>query len=422
MRLRTGFVILAAVAAASACTEPDDAAPASDTAAVREDARVSREDSAGVEIVTTREPLWERDAGWSLAPVPRLAVGDSALGLRQVVGLARLASGAVAVGDAGLGAIVVIDSAGGVERRIDARRVGRPFRQLFWIAAAGDTVLAYDLAENRLVRVPPEGNASAVALRTVSRSSFTALRPIDRFGGGDFLAVSGGSVFPFPGEEYEVVQDSAVLLRYAANGRVRDTLGIVPWSESFGVVTGSGRRRMTVPLPRPYGRATSAAAAGDLLYVGTGERFEITVHDTTGRLVRSVRVPMVLDSLPREAVDSYQARVRRRIERGDSGLADRALAGALERAPYPATVPAYERVMVAPDGVLWVLDAAPMTRESVTWRVFDADGRWLGVVPMPARLVVHEIGQDYVLGVWSGDDGGKEIRLYEIVRPAADSR
>ena len=179
---------------------------------------------------------------------------------------------------------------------------------------------------------------------------------------------------------------------------------------------------MTVPLPRPYGRATSAAAAGDLLYLGTGERFEITVHDTTGRLVRSVRIPAAPDTLPREAVDSYRTQVRRRVERGDSGLAARALAGALDHAPYPATLPAYERMLVAPDGVLWVLDAAPMTRESVTWRVFDAKGRWLGVVPMPARLVVHEIGQDYVLGVWTDDDGGAEIRLYGIVRPAADSR
>lgn len=414
MHARSRFTILAFAAALAACTDPRAAAEPGDTAAV-EERGVTRRDSAGVEIVTTSEPLWESDSAWALTPRPSFRVRASELELRRVTGLARLANGSVAVADAALGAVLVVDGTGAIARRIDARLVGRPFRNLFWIAAAGDTVLAFDLTEHRLVRVPPEGSPAAVALRTVAQSSFTALRPLGLFANGNILAVSGGSSFPFPGEEYEVVQDSAVLLRYSANGRVRDTVGIVPWGESFGVATGSGRRRMLVPLPRPYGRATSAVAAGDLVYVGTGERFEITVHDTTGRLTRVVRIPAVLDSLPAEAVDSYQARVRRRIERGDSGLADRALAGALAKAPYPRMVPAYERVLVAPDGVMWVLDAAPMTRESVTWRVFDAEGRWLGVVPMPARLVVHEIGRDYVLGMWSEDDGGREVRVYGIV-------
>lgn len=415
MHVRSQFTCLAFVAALAACTEPRAAVELADSAPA-DDGRVARRDSASVEIVTTSQPLWDPDSAWTLTAEPSLRVPASALELRRVTGLARLANGSVAVADAGLGAVLVVDGTGAVTRRIDARIVGRPFRHLFWIAAAGDTILAFDLAEHRLVRVPPEGAPTAVALRTVARSSFTALRPLGVFASGSILAVSGGSSFPFPGDEYDVVQDSAVLLRYAANGRVRDTLGIVPWSESFGVATGSGRRKMLVPLPRPYGRATSAVAAGNLLYVGTGERFEVTVHDTTGRLVRVVRVPTVLDTLTAEAVDSYEARVRRRIEKGDSGLAERALAGALAHVPYPRTVPAYERVLAAPDGVIWVLDAAPLTRESVTWRVFDAEGRWLGVVAMPARLVVHEIGRDYVLGLWADDDGDDEVRVYAVRR------
>ena len=70
--------------------------------------------------------------------------------------------------------------------------------------------------------------------------------------------------------------------------------------------------------------------------------------------------------------------------------------------------------------VVFALAIGPLVQ--VALRVFDPEGRWLGRVPMPARLVVHEIGQEYVLGVWADDDGGEEIRLYGIVRPAADSR
>lgn len=414
LRLLLGAAALAA--ALTACTEPRAAAAPRDDSAPLDDRRVSRRDSAGVEIVTTSAPMWDAGEAWVLSAQPVFRVSDSALGLRRVSGLARLAGGTVAAVEGGSGTIVLIDGAGEVTRRIDGPVAGRRFRQLFWIGASGDTLLAYDLADHRLVRIPPAGDPAAVALRPVAQSSFTALRPLGSFAGGDILAASGGSSFPFRGEEYEVVRDSAVLLRYAPNGRVRDTLAIVPWLESFGVAAGAGERRMIVPLPRPYGRATSAAAAGDRLYIGTGEQYEVTVHDTTGRLVRVVRIPTVPDSLTPEAVDSFRARVRRRVERGDTALADRALEAALDQAPYPATVPAYERLMVAPDGVIWVLDAAPMTRRSVIWRVFDAGGRWLGIVPMPARFIVHQIGTDYVLGTWAEDDGGHEVRLYGIER------
>lgn len=417
MRVRCPSALLVLLLLA-ACEVPRSPAAGTDTTAMRDD-DVERRDSAGVELVMSTAPRWDGAEAWHLASVPSVVVGDSALGLAQVAGLARLGGGEIAIADGALGAVLVVNGAGALVRRSPERVAGRRFRRLFWIGAAGDTVLAYDIGDHRLVRFPPEGDPSAVELRSVAQSSFTPLRPIGRFASGGIAAASGGSSFPFPGEEYEVRQDSAVLLRYAPNGRVRDTLATVPWGESFGVETGTGRRRMLVPLPRPYGRATSAAVGGNLLYVGTGERFEVAVHDTTGRLVRLVRIPAVADSLPRAAVDSYQARVRRRVEQGDSSAADRALLGALERAPYPATVPAYERIVADPDGMLWVLDAAPMTREAVTWRVFDPSGRYLGIVPMPSRFVVHEIGRDYVLGVWTADDGGREVRLYPIERPSA---
>jgi hypothetical protein len=253
----------------------------------------------------------------------------------------------------------------------------------------------------------------------VAASSFTPLRPLGLFAGGSIAAASGGGAFPFEGDEYSVRRDSALLLRYAPSGRVSDTLGTVPWGESMGVAEARGRRRLLVPLPRPYGLATTAVAAGERLYVGTGERYEIAVHDTAGRLVRVFGIPLVPDSLTPAAVDSFRVRARRRAAAADSSSPEWLLAQAMERAPFPSHVPAYERFLVDPDGAVWVLDAAPVTREAVTWRIFAPDGGYLGIVPMPARLVVHEIGRDYVLGVWTDDEGGQSVRLHRIERGAA---
>lgn len=421
MGLRGSTVALALAAALAGCTESPAVSLRTDTAAV-EDPRVTRADSAGVEIVTTAEATWPEGEEWRIGDPPLLAVADSVLAIRRAAGITRLSSGEIVVADAG-GRIVLLDSSGAVTRTLASRVAGRPYRTLFWIAAAGDTVLAYDIADHRLVRYPPAAAPTAIELRTVARSSFTPLRPLGRFVSGGIVAASGGSSFPFPGDEYEARRDSAVLLRYSPSGRVRDTLMILPWGETFGVPTRQGRRQMLVPMPLPYGRTTSAATAGNQLYVGTGERYEIAVFDTTGALVRVVRVPVEPDSLTGAAADSYVARMRSRVPPGDSVSADRALADALEHAPFPRRLPAYERVLVDSSGVIWVLDAMPVTRESVTWRVFAADGRYLGVVPMPSRLVVHEIGTDYVLGLWSSDDGGREVRMYRIQKPvrAADT-
>lgn len=411
MRVRRRFLLLVLMLALAACTDRRSAAGSADTTAPADDGRISRRDSAGVEIVTTAEPLWAPGEGWRLAAEPTLVIADSGLG--RVASLTRTDGGAVIAADAERGVVVAFDTLGVEVWRVETVG-GRPFRELFWVAAAGDTVLAYDMADRRLVRMVQGGTPSVVTLRPVDRSSFAPLRPLGRFSGGSILAASGGSSFPFPGEEYEVRQDSAVLLRYRPNGRVRDTLAVVPWGESFGVAAGGPRRRIVAPLPRPYGRSTTIAAAGDRFHVGTADRFEIAVRDTAGTLLRLVRIGATRDSLTPEAIDSHQARVRRRVEMGDSSSAALALLRALDHVPYPAMLPAYERLLADPEGRLWVLDPAPLTREAVGWQVFDSAGRHLGVVPMPSRLMVHEIGRGYVLGVWTDDAGSREIRTYPL--------
>jgi hypothetical protein len=48
--------------------------------------------------------------------------------------------------------------------------------------------------------------------------------------------------------------------------------------------------------------------------------------------------------------------------------------------------------------------------------VFDAGGRWLGDVAMPARFVPLEIGADYVLGRSRDADGVVRAVMYRLDR------
>jgi hypothetical protein len=49
--------------------------------------------------------------------------------------------------------------------------------------------------------------------------------------------------------------------------------------------------------------------------------------------------------------------------------------------------------------------------------VFDASGRWLGEVAMPARFIPLEIGADYVLGRSRDTDNVTRAVMYRIVKP-----
>jgi hypothetical protein len=50
------------------------------------------------------------------------------------------------------------------------------------------------------------------------------------------------------------------------------------------------------------------------------------------------------------------------------------------------------------------------------WSVLEPNGRWLGLVSLPADLDVKEIGVDYVLAVVTDEFGVEYVRLYSIER------
>ena len=83
-------------------------------------------------------------------------------------------------------------------------------------------------------------------------------------------------------------------------------------------------------------------------------------------------------------------------------------------------MPAYERVLVDEAGNIWVLDYAVRLDQPRRWSVFSRDGQWLGNVLTPVGLRVEAIGSDWILGVWRDAEGTERIRMYPLMRSAAD--
>ncbi len=49
------------------------------------------------------------------------------------------------------------------------------------------------------------------------------------------------------------------------------------------------------------------------------------------------------------------------------------------------------------------------------WSVFDSAGVSLGTIAIPTNLEVFEIGEDYLLGVWTDDLDIEYVRMYDLV-------
>jgi hypothetical protein len=73
-----------------------------------------------------------------------------------------------------------------------------------------------------------------------------------------------------------------------------------------------------------------------------------------------------------------------------------------------------EGVRVDALGNVWLAEPRLLGTEPGSWIVFDAEGRQLGTVAMPAGFDPYEIGPDYVLGLWKDELDVEHIRLYSL--------
>jgi hypothetical protein len=373
-------------------------------------------DSAGVSIIMNRDPLWHAEPAVRIGEAPIFEVGGGeGVAVGEIVGLVRTPAGAIAAADGRAQLIRVFGPDGRLVRSVGRQGSGAgEFQALAWLGAHGDSLLAFDLLTRRITLFGASGRVRTSQLQSQG-PVLTA--PIGRFADGAFLVVSGGAPFPFAGVEGSARQDSAHLIRFGADGVARDTLVRIAWGETFGVAIGRGDNRFLAPMPRPFGQRTSVVLAGEELVVGEAAEYEVKVFDATGRLLRRIRRAHTPVPVTPEAIAAYKATVQ--LPTGSRGLQaqiDSALTSALDSAPYPPTMPAYERVLVDDAGDIWVLEYAVRLDQPRRWSVFSSEGQWLGNVLTPVGLRVEDIGTDWMLGVWRDAEGAERIRMYALTR------
>lgn len=404
---RALFPVLFTALAVAACDRPGGAG-----------AGFEVRDSAGVIITQNTAPAWPQDEGWRLSDAPSLDIGVLAgtpeEQLYQVRGAVRLVDGRIVVANAGSSELRFYSRDGAHLASVGRQGAGPgEFQAMGAVYRLGlDSLMVWD---NGTLRVSVLDTAGSYV------RAFQLGRPLEDtpgwlsvlvglFGDGTLLA-NAFNVVTCADVQEGVCRDPRVYLRYDRDGVLLDSLGRFPGTERF--VTGAGDSRGVTALA--FGRTPDIAPHGESFYYGSGEAYEVGYYGLDGALRRLIRKTQPAVPVTESDIDRYEQRVREIApEFGPAWMQH--VDGMLREMPYPETMPAYSGLEVDAEGNLWVREYGTSGAPTQRWSVFEADGRLLGAVAMPAEFSVYEIGADYVLGRWTDELDVEHVQLYALIK------
>ncbi|HEX7239023.1 MAG TPA: hypothetical protein VF263_02055, partial [Longimicrobiaceae bacterium] len=279
-------------------------------------------DSAGVRIVESTEPAWGEGEGWRLSAEPLLDVGvadgDPAYQFGRVVGALRLPDGTLVVADRQSRELRFFDRDGRHVRTAGGKGGGPGELQSMHrlLRARGDSVAVWDDQSSRLSLFSPRGDFVRSTTVEPERESLV-LQAEGVFADGSLLVTPLFNWVFRPGTEE--ARDTAVYVRYSAEGAALDTLGRFPGTQTI-TVTGRENGGWALRGNVPFGLNTFRAVHGDRLYVADNERYQVAVYDRAGALVQVVRAARQPQPLTPAEIESYKRDQLAMVGKGEDRL------------------------------------------------------------------------------------------------------
>lgn len=368
-------------------------------------------DSAGVTVVANpEEGLWGEDDAWSV--VHEATFGGGADETRPEYLFGQLSALAVD----GEGKLYVVDATAQQVRAFAAdgthiRTFGSPGSgpgelgaYLNGVAVSGDTLFVVDAVGNQ--RITAFDTESGAHLGSAPYA-LTGGIPIRWDSSDEHLLVVQRRMASFGGETTPVATgggDPVVALD--ADGEVVDTLVVLPPGGSFQMSGGEARVRIFGAEP-----VWDVGHDGRLAF-GLNSQYRIEERDAAGRLERIVTRPFTARPVTESDREAILDALRGLME--EQGLPAAVVDQVISGQDFAESYPAFASLLVGPDGTLWVqrirtgeelggsgFDVQDLG--SSEWEVFDADGRYLGVVSIPERVQPMLIREDEIYGLARDD-------------------
>ena len=395
-------------------------------------------DSAGIPIAAAIEPLWGPGEGWTVEPEPLLEIGTvtgaSEYLFTDVVAAVRLSNGDIVVAERAASELRGYDAAGNFLWRAGRSGDGPgEFRSLDFVGtAAGDSLVTYDGALLRAQLFDPQGRlARAYRVAITEGEAAGQITMADKAVG----VVDGLLIVRFIESGDEVPNGVArwPLERLAAldleDGAVPSLL-VLPGGEAHvRVREGGGYSHGTYVFAKgpEYGAAAGRLAVIDteawsvrLISPRDGATTAVFRRELAPRDATNALFELHLDGIVEIAFTDPDQAAAERV----AGL--RRMWRGFPRAPH---LPVLRSVHVDGTGHLWLQPYYVAGAEPPPFEIHAPDGTWLGSVTLPPGLhrafiqyqaPYLEIGEDYVLGVWTDDLDVQYVRMYRISKTSAD--
>ncbi len=386
-----------------------------------ESASTSVADSAGVMVVSSTAPRWRGGPGWRLTERPEVEIGGEGAPeeyqVYQLASVLKLEDGLIIVGNRGTHEVRYYDADGRFQKAV-GREGGGPgeFGTLWSIRRFGpDSLLIWDPRNYRYAVFDLDGNFGRhfkFQGDSVGSVFFPGIDPVV-FADRTFLGMAGIDWMSLPSG---VVRETANYYRFDPSGGLLSHAIAAPFREMKRLHFDGPR---AVQAPVVFGKETHMAAGDTVFWVGAADDYVLRQYRSDGRLLREIRL-LGFEPTP-VAAAMVEAEVQRRLDAaGTMGQMGQGAADAnrrnLETMPVAEVLPPYRDILLDAEGNLWVERYPPPGEERAEWNVFDREGAWLGTLRLPPRFELHEVGADYVLGVWLSDLDVEVVRLYGLIK------
>ena len=377
--------------------------------------RVSRTDSAGVEIVENSGSASLGEDGWSVSPVPALTIGTiegpESYQFFGIAGIHRFSDGRIGVVDSGSRSVRIFNADGVFQASYGQRGEGpEEFEMPVLAGTVGDTLLVVDRAHHRLSFVHPD--QGFMGLVRIADDVGGYLNPSGSFANGQ--TVYGGAFdMRRIGELHNGMNRAGTFYRSAnLDGTQAADFGDKDGAEFF-IKDLEAEGQESRPALIPFAKVPVATVSPNYFFFSDQDSYEVEVYDPAGALVRLIRLewePTATTPADGERhIEGVVAQVGNPNEEADI----RAYLGAL---PLAATFPPHGGLMADALDWLWVEDFQRPGFENRAWSVFDAEGVFKGRVTMPDNFNPTEIGPDYILGVGWDEMNVEYVKMFGLVR------